>query len=236
MTFTLPDRLALKFAQLRELNDSVRASLPTINEKRNANDIRHQVVFISLVRVIKYFDAYLLLAENGYGEPAASLLRSIYEASLWMRWSVISDGNAQRYFDASKGEALRWGDKLFNRGLAQLANAPDQEEAKRLVKSSLKSFRLPTWEELAKDTGLADLHAVIYPMLSAMSHGSMLFLGERILGDKSVSPEPDEMNIELFIPIANNVLLDCSRVCHDWIVNGRLRPVSDIRKLMTRSS
>jgi hypothetical protein len=236
MSFTLPNEVINKLNQLQDLNNSGRSTLTTINQKRNPNDVQHQVLFVSLVRVLKYFDGYLILAKGGYGEPAACVLRSVYEASLWMRWSLINKENAQKYFDGSKGEALRMAEKVFSRGLAQLRGAPDQEEARQLIKSSIKSLKLPPWEDLARDCGQYDLHVLIYPMLSAMSHGSMLFLGERVLDDKSVSKVADEKNIEPFIPIANNVLRDCIFVCHEWIVNGRLHPVPDIRKLMTQNS
>ena len=235
MPVDFPSNVTEKFKIIRDLNECAKMDLAFINQKRNPGDVQHQVLFICLVRVVKYFDAYLMLAEKGYGEPAAALLRSIYEASLWMRWSLISMENAETYFDGSKGEALRMLKSFFDRGLAKLTGIADQKRVEQTLGIRLKSYRLPKWAKLAEESGLADLHALIYPMLSGMSHGSMLFLGERVLDDKSVSPIPDEKNVEPFISIANNILRDCHLVCRQWIVHGELHPIPDVRRLLSDS-
>ncbi|MCX6141824.1 MAG: DUF5677 domain-containing protein [Ignavibacteriales bacterium] len=236
MTFEPFKELADELEVLSTLCQEAERALPTIDQKRNPNDTQHQVLFLSLVRVIKYFDAYLQLARTGYGEPAASLVRSIHEASLWMRWSLISKNNAEVYFNASKGEAIRIANKLLARNLIRLTNFPDQTLAQEMLKSHLKNFKFPSWDQLAKETGLEDLHSIVYPFLSAMSHGSWLFMGEGILKDKTVSPLPDFQNILPYLSIANNTFRDCYLVCKEWILHGRLHPVPDIRKLMTRQN
>ncbi|MCK9209730.1 MAG: DUF5677 domain-containing protein [Ignavibacteriaceae bacterium] len=233
ISFSLPDNLLGKLCTLKDLNDAVKKDLILINEIRNASDIQHQVLFINLVRVLKYFDSYLLLVQKGYGEPAAALLRSIYEANIWMRWSLVKPENAQLYFDGSKGDALRMIEKLLSRNLAKLSNAPDPEIVREQLRNKLKEWRLPRWDDMAVECGMGDIHAYVYPFLSAMSHGSWLFIGERLLDDKSVSPLPDEKNIEPFIPIANNILRDCYLLCDKWIRNKKLHPLPDFRNLMT---
>lgn len=224
-----------KFVAIRDLNECAKRDLALIDQKRNPADVQHQVLFISLVRVVKYFDAYLMLAEKGYGEPAAALLRSIYEADIWMRWSLISRENAETYFNGSKDEALRMLESLLSRGFPQLAGMTDQARVRQLLGDRLKSHALPRWTKLARECGLEDLHALIYPMLSGMSHGNMLFLGERLHDGKLVSPTPDEKNVEPFIPIANNILRDCYLVCRRWIVDRELHPVPDVRRLLVHS-
>jgi len=234
MSFLLPEHLSEKLRLLNELCDAAKTNLIRINETHNANDVQHQVLVINLVRVLKYFDSYLLLVKSGYGEPAAVLLRSIYEANVWMRWSLVKPYNAQLYFDGSKGEALRIAEKWFSKNLATLNNAPDPDIMRERLRNKQKEWRLPRWDEMASECGMGDIHALVYPFLSAMSHGSWLFMGERILENKTVSPFPDEKNIEPFIAIASNTLRDCYLVCEEWIIHNRLRPLPDYRSLMTR--
>lgn len=231
MTFEPSRELTDELDALSTLCEEARKSLPRINEKRNPDDVQHQVLFISLVRVIKYFDAYLQLARTGYGEPAASLVRSVYEASLWMRWCLKSKENAETYFNASKGEAIRMINKLLSLKLKRLTDFPDNTVAQEMLSSRLKTLRLPSWDKLARETGLEGLHALVYPMLSAMSHGTLLFMGER---NKNVSPTPDSENILPFIPVAHNVFRDCCLVCEQWILNGAYHPVPDVSKLMAQ--
>jgi len=232
MTFLPSEELINQLDELSALCADARNNLNRINDKRNATDVQHQVLFISLVRTIKYFEAYLQLARSGFGEPAAALLRSIYEASLWMRWSLQSKQNAEIYFGASKGEAIRMLKKLLNRGLIQLNKYPEEKVAREMLNSHLKAVKLPSWDELARQSGLEDLHALIYPQLSAMSHGSLLFIGGR---NNIISPVADSENILSFIPVANNIFRDCYILCEEWILHGRLHPVPDFRKLMAQS-
>lgn len=234
MAFRPSDELTAQLDDLAAMCEEARNKLNEINNKRNSNDIQHQVLFISLVRAIKYFDAYLQLAKSGHGEPSAALVRSIYEASLWMRWSLQSKQNAEVYFNASKGEAIRMINKLLSRHLIQITKYPDQKVASEMLNSHFKAVKLPSWVDLARQTGLEDLHALIYPMLSAMSHGSLLFMGERIMKNKTISPMSDSYNILVFVPVANNVFRDCFLLCEKWICHGRVHPITDVRNLMTQ--
>jgi len=232
VAFSLPNEISDELVKLQKMNEDIKNNLNMISEKRNKKDVQHQVLFISLVRVVKYFDAYLLLARNGYGEPAVCLLRSIFEASLWMRWSLKKYENAEIYFNASKAEAIRMLEITISKNLGRIKDTPDPELVRQLLKSKIKEYKLPGWHKMANDTDLGDLYAMIYPLLSAMSHGTMMFLGERVK-NMEVSPEADQKNIKPFIAIAHNLLRDCYLVCRQWIINGKLRPVPDFRKLMT---
>lgn len=231
--FMLPDQINEKLEELMKLKDNAKNKLYFLEKKRNPKDLQHQVLFISLIRVVKYFESYLLLAKNGYGEPAACILRSIFEALIWMRWSLIDYKNAEIYFNSSKGEAIRMMEKILSKNLAKIKNAPDPDKVKRLLKDIVKQYKLPNWEKMSKDSGLGDLYTLIYPVLSAMSHGSMMFFGSR-LEKRKLSPEPDCDNIIEFISIANNVFRDCYLVSEEWILDGKLHPVPDYRKLMCK--
>jgi len=231
--YKLPCEINEKLDELERMKDNAKNDLYLLKEKRNPNDIQHQVLFICLIRVVKYFESYLLLAKSGYGEPAACILRSVFEALIWMRWSLIEYKNAEIYFNSSKSEAIRMTEKILSKNLAKIKNAPDPDKVKRLLKDIVKQYKFPDWEKMAKDSGLGDLYTLIYPVLSAMSHGSMMFFGSR-LEKRELSPEPDCDNIIEFIPIANNVFRDCYLVSEEWILNGKRHPVPDYRKLMCK--
>jgi len=95
MAFSLSQKTEAILEMFDKRNIYIKAEITAIERALDRKDNMHQALFIDLVRVIKFFDAYLLLVRNGYGEPAACLIRSIYETDLWMRWSLISRENAE---------------------------------------------------------------------------------------------------------------------------------------------
>lgn len=225
------EEILKQLENLEKLSEDAKHNYNCLIPKRNPKDLQHQILLLSLSRVCKYFDAYLILAKNGYGEPAVNILRSIFEASLWMRWILIKKENAERYFNSSKGEAIRIAQKNIGRGLAKIKNAPDPELMKKMLEDEAKRNTLPRWEELATETGMMDMYVLIYKFMSAMSHGTFLFPGERFM-DQRVSPNPDFKNIEPFIPIANNLLRDCVLVAEIWIEENKIRETPDVKDLV----
>lgn len=220
-----------KVEELEKLFKEVRHNYDYLVSIRNPKDLQHQILLLSLSRVIKYFDAYLLLAKNGYGEPGISLLRSIFEASLWMRWILISKSNAEKYYNSSKGEAIRIAQKNIGRGLAKIKNAPDPELIKKMLEDESRKNTLPKWEDMAKETGMMDMFVLVYKMMSAMAHGTFLFLGERFM-DQRVSPDPDYKNIEPYYEIANNLFRDCYFVAEIWIKENKIREAPNVKVLL----
>jgi hypothetical protein len=201
--------------------------------KRNKDDLQHQILLLSLSRACKYFNAYLMLIKNGFGEPAVNLVRSLFETSLWMRWVIIDRENAKKYHEAGKGEAVRIANLNVGRGLAKLDGVDNPELAKKMLADESRKNRLPEWKDLAKDTGMMDLYAIFYKYTSAMCHGTLLFLGERIENDKTFSPYPDNGNILPYIPMANNIFRDCALVAEIWIMENKIREVPNVKKLYT---
>lgn len=228
----LPIELQQKLLELEQMNNNFRNKLVDISNAVNRKNIQHRVLFYSLIRVIKYFDAYLLLTKNGYGEPAACILRSIFEANIWMRWSLIKPENAERYFNSWKKDAAKTMRKLIEFGLGRISgpNVPAQEEIQKMLKECETENAYPRWQSMAKDSGLEVLFTSIYPVLSAMSHGSWLSVFERT-GKDGLSPFPDNLNIEPFIGIARDTLIDCYSVCEQWIIHKQLHPPEDYLKL-----
>ena len=76
------EEILKQLENLEKLSEDAKHNYDCLIPKRNPKDLQHQILLLSLSRVCKYFDAYLILAKNGYGEPAVNLLRSIFEASL----------------------------------------------------------------------------------------------------------------------------------------------------------
>ena len=102
---------------------------------------------------------------------------------------------------------------------------------KKMLENEAKKNTLPRWEELANETGMMDMYVLTYKFMSAMSHGTFLFLGERFM-DQRVSPNPDFKNIEPFIAIANNLLRDCVLVAEMWIEENKIRETPDVKELV----
>jgi len=225
------ERILKQLVSLETLGNDTKREYNNLLLKGDPKDLQHQILLFSLARVCKYFDAYLVLAKSGYGEPSVNLLRSIFEASLWMRWILISKENAERYFNASKGESIRIAQVNIGRGLAKINKMLDPELIKKMLADEAKNNYLPDWKDLAKETGMGDLYALTYKFMSAMIHGTFLSLGERIIGQK-ISPDPDYLNIEPFIPLANNLLRDCILVTKKWIEEKKIRECPDIKALI----
>ena len=228
-----PPEITEQVNGLERLVQACKGRIDHLSEKRNPQDLRDQVLIITLARVLKYCDAYLLLARQGFGEPAACLLRSVLEGNLWIRWSLMSLDNAQRYFDAGKGEGIRMLDLLLSKNLMRIEHAPDPQLIRTMLKDSLKKERLPKWDVMANQAGLGDLYALVYPFLSAMAHGSLLFLGER-MEKKTVSPDANWDNIGPFVPWVHNLVSDCLAVSERWVLHREVLAPPDYRALMTK--
>jgi hypothetical protein len=225
------EEILKQLEDLEKLSDDAKHNYDYLISKRNPKDLQHQILLLSLSRACKYFDGYLMLAKNGYGEPAVNLLRSIFEASLWMRWILISKENAKKYYNSSKGEAIRIAQKNIGRGLAKIKNAPDPGLMKKMLDDEARKNILPRWEDLANETGMMDMYVLVYKFMAAMCHGTFLFLGERFMNQR-VSPDPDFKNIEPFIPIANNLLRDCVLVAEMWIEENKIREAPNVKELV----
>ena len=229
MSKPCPDKLSDAIHDVEKLVEECKERLDHLLEQRDPQNIRDQVLAISLTRILKYAEAFVLLGRSGYGEPAACLLRSVFEGYLWIRWSVLSQENAEAYFNSGKGEGIRMLDKLIGRGLVAIKNRisgeiPSPELIQAMLKDELKGSLAPAWVKMAKDADLSDLFALIYPILSGMAHGSLLFLGER-MERATVSPDANWDNIGPFLPIANNLMLDSFRVTERWIRQREVEPL-----------
>lgn len=202
-------------------------SAEQLNKIYDKNNIQQTVLLISLVRVIKYFDAYIILVENGYGEPASDLIRSMYHTLLWMRWSLISKENAEIYFNTGGEDLKRMLNKSINRGIINIEGAEDPKKVLETLYERTKNINKPRVQQQADETGYSDTHMIIYTTLAGISHGSINLLKD----NKTISYMPDDENIEPFFVIANNFFIDCTIVAEQYFKQGTIRPVPNILEL-----
>ena len=236
MPYTIPPDIEKQLNELKELVKKIKSELPRVEQQRIKNNHQHAALLLNIHRAIKYTDAYILLAWDGYGEPAACLLRSIFDANIQIRWFIKDYENAIKYFAAGQGGFIRSAEKIRSKGLLgkKKRENVDNREVKEALNSVLKVNKFRKWEDMAKDVGLDDLFASIYPVLSAMCHGNYMFLYERLSTEKiEFNYEPDEKNIRIFVFFAYDILKDCYLVCREWIVNGKEHPVPDYKSKFT---
>ena len=117
-------------------------------------------------------------------------------------------------------------EKMISKGIANI-NVQDEEiraTMREMIKSEIKKHKYPSFEQMANECGLGNHFAFFYHMLSSMSHGNFMSIGER---HKTLefSCDQDERNISSFIIIAELVQDDCYGLCREWIVNGNLHPI-----------
>jgi len=109
-------------------------------------------------------------------------------------------------------------------------DAPDMKTFYRILDEHKEYTKFPKISKMAEDVGFEKLHKLIYPMLSAMSHGNFMQLLERSL-IKEIDFMPDELNIKPFLPIAYNLLNDCYLVCSEWIIDRVKHPAPDYKDM-----
>ncbi|MBK9331680.1 MAG: hypothetical protein IPM96_04555 [Ignavibacteria bacterium] len=212
------------FKRMSLYSKGVAEQLIKMHDKNNS---QQTVLLISLVRVIKYFDAYIMLVENGYGEPASDLIRSMYHTLLWMRWSLISKENADIYFNIGGEDMKRMLNKSINMGIINVEGPEDPKKTLEMLCDLTKKTYKPKVQEQAEETGYGDFHNLVYTTLAGISHGSINFLKE----NNTVSYMPDDENIEPFFAIANNIFIDCTIVAEQYFKQGTIRPVPNILEL-----
>jgi Family of unknown function (DUF5677) len=227
--FYLNKENAEKIKELEELHTKIRLNCIVVIESRNSNSIQHQLLFVCLTRIIKYIEAFIILVKKGYGEPANCILRSVFEGVLWMRWSLISVENATIYFNSGKTEINKMMDKLIKGNL--IPKVYNNEEINKRIKKNSLGVPFPSWKTMADDVGLANYYLTVYPMLSAMSHGNFIFLGERS-ENKKISFEPDNLNILPFLGIANMLYTDSYKLAEQFIKENKIYPLTEYEKFL----
>jgi Family of unknown function (DUF5677) len=220
--FKLNKDIEEKVRELEKLHSNIYLKSVKVIESRDSNNIQHQVLFVCLARIIKYFEAYLILVKKGYGEPSNCILRSIFEGILWMRWSLINNDNAIIYFNSGKTEINNMIKTLMKENLVP-DNYNGEAIQKKIAENKL-DVKFPSWKKMSQDVGLLNFYLTVYPMLSAMSHGNFIFFGERI-EEKEISIEPDNKNILPFLGIADILYTDAFKLVEQFILENKIYPL-----------
>lgn len=83
---------------LKRLYEDCLLSSKQLENAYNKSDFRELLIIILFKRALKFFEAYIILIRNELSEPSMSLVRSIFEASLLIRWSLKDEKNVRKYF------------------------------------------------------------------------------------------------------------------------------------------
>lgn len=202
-------------------------------QRIKSEDGRDIAATLLYIRAIRFFSAYTHLVEQRLGEPASTILRSVYEASLRLRWVLISPEHGDGYLNTGLEESMR-----VRRQVEPLLqrigwSLPDLSEFKEARKRRGTFSSSPGWEKMAKAVGLKDLHLVVYSWLSAAAHGTLMGYGEQI-PRKLVRSVPDDSNLLPLFPIGHNVFWDCMRVYGTWFRERKIHPPPDVISLLMK--
>ncbi|HEY5534396.1 MAG TPA: DUF5677 domain-containing protein [Ignavibacteria bacterium] len=189
------------------------------------------ILLILFKRVIKFLRAYIILIKNGLSEPSMSIVRSIFETDLLIRWCIKDKDNVKKYFKEGKSSAIIMLDNLTKNKYFSTEKQKTIEEA--LNKYNKEKINFTKWKDIAKDTGMLEIFNFVYPVLSAMSHGSLMSISGQV-EEKEISIDSDFVNISASLPLANNFVVDCYTLCGEWMYNKNIRPVPNLLTLLLK--
>ncbi len=156
------------------------------------------------------------------------MLRCIYETYLWTRWILIDPKNAQQYWDIGKREAARLTGKMVGQYEIKIRDFPKDSHVRQAYSDrQAKSIDLPDPSRLAATVGVQRLHDAVYPLLSWMTHGNILSLGEGMLAStngQSVPTGASELNVMLFDVMAARVGEACVEILETWSERHEVAP------------
>jgi hypothetical protein len=188
-----------------------------------SNEIRDCVYRILCVRIQKFAQASLLLRDQGFAEPGIVMLRSIYESHLWLCWILLSDENAQYYWDIGKREAALTAGNLVGKFGLKVRDVGDPNTFRKVYSDrEAKSVTLPKFAQISKEVGLEKFHSMCYPFISCVAHGNPISLGEGLIkagrGEK-IPIGASQLNSEVFDMIAEMVSPQLILTINSWAKN-----------------
>jgi hypothetical protein len=198
----------------------------------NVNDKRHFIIMVLLKRANRFLRGYINLVRSELSEPGMALVRSIFEANLLIRWCLKDENNAIKYKDEGISEVMRMFKNLSNKNYFD-------ESKQRTINITLEKYKdkkdsFTKWKTFAKETGMTDHFNVFYPLLSAMSHGSLMSISGQV-EKKEISGDSDFIVINASINVANNFIRDCFLLCSEWIYNSKIHEVLNLEKLINEA-
>jgi len=214
---------------LEKLFDDISFTIDKLENASNKNNFQEFLIVILLKRTLKFLNAYLILIRKNLSEPSMAIVRSIFEASLLIRWCLIDQENVKKYLKVGQSSASKMIENLINNKYYDGDKQKKLEEA--YAQSNKDKVSYTQWKEMAKVTGMTEIFNFVYPVLSAMSHGSLMAISAQV--EKSdLSEDVDSINIAASIPLANNFANDCYILCGEWIYNKKIRPAPNLRDLL----
>lgn len=195
------------------------------------NNFTEFLMLIQFKRAIRFLLSYIILIKNGLSEPSMAIIRSIFETSLLIRWLIQDTKNVTKYYKEGKSNARIVLENLVNNKYFPEDKQKTLEDA--LSKYDKEKIIFTKWKDIAKETGMLEIFNFVYPVLSSMSHGSLMSIGGQV-DKKEISADSDYINISASLPLANNFMIDCYILCAEWMYNKRIRPVPNLSLLLTK--
>ncbi len=194
--------------------------------KRHFNGIREKALLFFLNRAIDLSDGCARLAVQGLSTSLTTLSRSLLETLFWERWVIISDDNAKRFGEDAKNEALGLVKIYLERGHGVVVDKRTGKNANKAILKSPKMKnipKLPSLEDVAKETGLTRIYNVGYRILSMPVHGKTLGLFETMSTEEEVLAS---------VSVASSSLECINLVAKNWIVSRQITQADDINRIL----
>lgn len=146
------------------------------------DDKQHKVLRALSMIVVSDFQALLVLCVNGFGLQAAKIARTMFEASVNIRYLLKFPHEIDNFVDFHQFSNKLFFDHLveFAPEQAALLPAADVQETKEIYERIKSRFpdRPPAWTKKslltrAKEGGSTVLYWMLYPNLSGMVHGDI---------------------------------------------------------------
>jgi hypothetical protein len=145
-----------------------------------------------------------------YGRPSAGAVmgRSLLESAMELRWALISDDNARRWW--KEGDTAIW------KSLRSLGQSTDPAIV-ALREGRHVAIGLPGFPTMAKEAGFGDPYSRWYSTLSAYSHGSRMSFGH------AYGP-PGEPRVPPVVPTCIYFAADIEATFRSWTTSRVVPP------------
>lgn len=218
MAYTIDD-LPRATAHLRQVADLSKNEVQDFTRRR-CNGTRENSLIFCFERAIDMAEGCALAADASLQHSLHTLARSMFEGLIWTRWVMLSEQNAIRFDEEVKNELTRQVKRILKKGYAQFVDESAQADFEEFAKNVPKRLRV---EEVAKDAGFDELHAVSYGFYSMFAHGNPVRM-------KSTE-EIDEGIIASTVAAIG--FIQCVRlIVRNWIVRRDQTAMVDIDKIL----
>lgn len=230
------------FDEMGRLSENLKASVRQHRDinKRSADDAAGMIL---AYRAIKFIDAYLLVARQGYHEPSATLARAIYETYLFARWVLA--GNGEKYentFLYKLEEVVKKFDKhgktssearsaLAERQKIASSKKTGRKQGSNSRSSAEKEGVPPPVGELARQTGMERYHELVYEMLCSYAHGNCLGSVDALSSggnEYRVTFQPDFQAMQLTAGLTGGLARALFDLFNQFWANGKLAGIPQI--------